>query len=434
MRPSARLVRLAAAWLLLSLAAAFVPSLLAAWSVAGAVLAAVALADLALALRRAPLAVERAASSSISLGAWTPVTLSISNPTSRAEAVEVFDGVPPEAEFEGLPRALAVPAGSGARFDYRLRALRRGDALFSPVEVRRASPFALWQRRERTPIEQRLRVYPDFAAVAGLTLHALENRIQLLGIRRKRRRGEGLEFHQMRDYQVGDTLRQIDWKATSRRRKLIAREYQEERDQELLFLVDCGRRMRATDGELTHFDHGLNAILLVAYIALRQGDAVGFATFGGVERKIRPIKGRQSMTALLNALYDLDTTLEPSDFVEAASRLKALHSRRCLVILVTNQRDEDEEELRPALELLRRRHLVVLASLRETRVDALARAPIDGFEAALRSCAALDYVQRRRAALERLRGRGVIALDLAPRELPVALANQYLDIKRAGRL
>ena len=91
----------------------------------------------------------------------------------------------------------------------------------------------------------------------------------------RRRRGEGLEFHQLREYREGDSQRQIDWKATSRSGQLISREYQDERDQQIMLLIDCGRRMRAQDDELSHFDHVLNAALLLAYVGLRQGDAVG---------------------------------------------------------------------------------------------------------------------------------------------------------------
>lgn len=136
----------------------------------------------------------------------------------------------------------------------------------------RGSPWRLWVKRQLARVPGSVRIYPNFASIAGFTLHALENRIQLMGIRRRQRRGEGLEFRQLRDYQQGDMLRQIDWKATSRRGKPISREYQEERDQQVLFLLDCGRRMRALDGETAHFDHCLNALLLVAYVALRQGD------------------------------------------------------------------------------------------------------------------------------------------------------------------
>ena len=71
-----------------------------------------------------------------------------------------------------------------------------------------------------------------------------------------------MEFHQLREYRQGDPQRAIDWKATSRTQRLIAREYEEEKDQRVLLVIDCGRRMAAKDDDLSHFDHALNAGLL----------------------------------------------------------------------------------------------------------------------------------------------------------------------------
>jgi uncharacterized protein (DUF58 family) len=434
MKPAGPLVGAAAAWAALAAACVLAPALSNAWLGFGALLALVAGVDFARARRRTPLKVERAAPHMLSLGAWTAIELRLENPGARAERVEVWDGCPPQTEFEGQPCTLELPANSAGRIEYRLRALRRGSAPFGPVEVLRGSPWRLWTARERTSAPQSLRVYPNFTAIAGFELNALERRIALLGIRRTRRRGEGFEFRQLRDYVAGDALRQIDWRATSRRRKPIAREHQEERDQELVFVLDCGRRMRAMDGDLAHFDHALNALLLVAYIALRQGDAVSLLTFGGSTRSLAPVKGRGAITTLLNAVYDLETTLEASDFLEAAMRVKARHPRRALVVLLTNQRDDDEEELRPALELLRKQHVVVVASLRERAVELLAEAAPDDVDAAARLCAAQSYLDARQATLERVRGRGVTTLDCAPSRLHVELAQKYLEIKRAGSL
>ena len=85
------------------------------------------------------------------------------------------------------------------------------------------------------------------------------------------RRGEGMEFHQLREYRQGDSQRAIDWKATSRTARLISREYEDEKDQRVLLVVDCGRRMASKDGELSHFDHTLNAALLLAHVGAAPG-------------------------------------------------------------------------------------------------------------------------------------------------------------------
>ena len=287
-----------------------------------------------------------------------------------------------------------------------------------------------------------MKVYPNFAAVAKYALLATDQRLSQLGVLKKRRRGEGLEFHQLREYRVGDASRQVDWKATSRMRKLISREYQDERDQQVFFLLDCGRRMRALELEggdgLSHFDHALNAVLLLSYVALRQGDAVGLLSFAGDRRFLRPRKSVATVNRLLNELYDLDATPRAPDYLEAAREAMVRLPKRSLVVVVSNVRDEDDETLAPALKLLQKRHLVLLASLREQELDRVldpkAGEPVQDFQGALRAGALHEYLRHRRAAFERLRGLGVQTLDVVPGRLAVSLVNRYLELKGAGRL
>lgn len=434
MKPAPRLLQLALGLAAIGLVAAFLPRALPFYFGAIGVAVLVAAIDAILVLRRPASLVLRTAPSSVPVGVWKEIELRVDNPTSRAQTLHVFDGVPDAFAFEGLPRVVDVPAQSAASFTYRVRALRRGDATFEPADVLRDSGLRLWQRTERAGAAHVVRVFPDFATVAKLSLHAIDQHIQLMGLKRRQRRGEGFEFRQLRDYTAGDPLRRVDWKATSRRRKLISREYQEERDQQVLFVLDCGRRMRAIDGDLSHFDHCLNALLVVASVVLRQGDSVGFVTYGGVDRKLAPVKGRGQLRTLQSALYDVHPTLEPADHVEAAERVRTHQTKRALVLFVTNQRDDDVADLAPALELLRRRHLVVVASLSETSIERLQDAPITTPESAATHCATLSYLGARAKALEGLRRPGVIPLDTPPRRLAIALAHQYLEIKRSGRL
>ena len=190
--------------------------------------------------------------------------------------------------------------------------------------------------------------------------------------------------------------------------------------------------MRTRDGDLAYFDHVLNAVLLLSYVALRQGDAVGAFTFSGEDRLLPPRKGRGAMNTLLNGLFDIQPTTSPSDFTEAASRISTRLKRRALVILVTNLRDEDAQELPAALAPLRRKHLVLLASLREPAIEAARATPIRTLPDALRVAAAHQYIDDRQRAHTLVRGRGVQTLDVLPASLPVALVNRYLDIKRSG--
>ena len=121
----------------------------------------------------------------------------------------------------------------------------------------------------------------------------------------------------------------------------ITREYQEERDQQVVFLLDTGRLMLAQDDGTTHFDHALNAVLTLGFLGQKQGDAVGLLTFGGaVQRWLAPHKGRTGLDRLLGGVYDLQPEEVAPDYSLAASTLMARLGKRAFVVLITNLRDD----------------------------------------------------------------------------------------------
>ena len=435
--PSARLLGLAAALLAGALAASIYGGE-DIWFVAAALIAAAAMVDAAMAARLPAPALSRRVPHALALGVRTEVVLRIWNSTGGKVRFEVHDHHPAALESEGLPRALALEPGAWTEVRYQVRPLARGEMRFGQAEARVASPLALWHVRRRTGEEAPVRVYPNFQALARYTLLATDNRLSQIGVLQVRRRGEGTEFHQLREYRQGDPQRAIDWKATARTARLIAREYEEERDQRVLLLIDCGRRMAAKDDDrddpLSHFDHTLNAALLLAHVALRQGDAVGMLTMGGVQRYLEPRKSISAVHAMLNRVYDLEPTLAVPDYHLAAGDVMRHMRRRALVILLTNLRDEDDDTLLPALRLLRTRHLVVLASLREAILGRALSVRVDSFERAVTHAAAAEYLALRERVFRRIGAAGVMTLDVEPERLPIALVNRYLELKREGRL
>lgn len=387
-----------------------------------------------LATRQAHITLERQASKSIAVNRWTKVTLVIHHHFSSPRTIFVFDGLTREVEYQNLPAKIRLQPGRVSSIKYRIRANERGPLFLESSYVRVPSPLGLWYSEYRAGETMSLKVYPDFSAIKTFTLLATDNHESQLGIKRKPRRGEGLEFLQLRDYRFGDSLRQIDWKATSRRNKLISKEYQDERDQHIVLLVDSGRRMRAKDDSLSHFDHTLNALLLVSYLALRQGDSVSVMSFGNDHRWVSPKKGVGSMKSILNEMYDLDAGNQASDYVGAAERLLTLQRKRSMVILVTNSRDEEIEELMMATKVLRRRHLVLVANIREAVLDKLQQVPIQHLDDALTYAGVHHYLKGRNEVQQKMKNQGIYSVECLANQLAVRVANSYLEIKRSGVL
>jgi hypothetical protein len=275
MSPRRPLLLALGAWWLLALAAAFWPPLFPAWQLLGLVLGGIALADLIRLRQLRTPGVERRVTHTLPLGVWSPVQLTLTNRTGEPLRLDLHDVHPPELASRDLPAALRLAGHERRRLSYRVRPPRRGDLRFSACDLGLISPAGLWAQRRRVPLADAVRVFPNFAEISRYTLLASHDQLSQLGVRRLQRRGTGAEFHQLREYRAGDELRQIDWKATSRLRKPIAREYQDERDQRLLVLLDCGRRMRHEDAgreagtrevPVSHLDEALNALVLLAYL------------------------------------------------------------------------------------------------------------------------------------------------------------------------
>ena len=403
----------------------------------GLLLALLALAILdAVRLKRLPSPrVRRQMPGSLALGRWNEVRLEVEHDFAQPLNADIFDHVPDGLSFENLPLSVELQPDQQSEIGYRLRPLKRGHFRFEYCEINLPSPLGLWSEKRLLNVVDSTRVFPDFARVYGGELLAVDNWLSQLGVRQQQRRGLGLEFHQLREFREGDSLRQIDWKATARQRTPIAREYQDERDQQIIFMLDCGRRMRSQDGELAHFDHALNACLLLSYIALRQGDAVGLSTFASdYPHYLAPVKGTGQLNVLLNSVYDLQSTQRPADYRAAATQLLARQKRRALVVLVTNLRDEDDEELLTAVKRLGRQHRVLVASLREDLLDNLRHAPVQTLPEALAYCGAVDYLNDRAELQERLSAHGVPVVDARPAELGTELVTRYLSWKKAGAL
>jgi uncharacterized protein (DUF58 family) len=434
MLPARRTFQLLGVNAAVALLVSIVPELIMLWYVSAGASLLAAFIDLLLVVTEPAPCGERTVPHSLPLGVKRTVQLKLHNTSKRPLTLDIFDHFPQELHVTGFPLRLGLAVSSYAEALYEVTAQARGKLHFPCLQVRVLSPWRLWWHDMKLPVTSEVKVYPNFAAVAQYALLATDNHLSHLGIMKKRRRGEGQDFHQLREYRAGDSLRQIDWKATSRMRKAISREYQDERDQEIIFLLDCGHRMMAQDDDLSHFDHTLNAILLLTYVALRQGDAVGLGSFAGQQRWLPAHKGQYTVQQMLNALYDLQPTTFAPDYAQAATELLVRQKKRALVILLTNLRDEDLDDLLPALHLLRKRHVVLLASMREQAIDQALDARVDNHEEALHKAAVQHYVQARAATLARVQAAGIRCLDVPPATLSVNLINHYLDIKQSGVL
>ena len=396
-----------------------------------ALLVGVALVDSVSLPRRRSFACQRATGRIGSLGKPHQVRLTISNRLKRAVMVGVRDDVPAECDADPEQFHVLLPPQSRATVHYQLAARRRGEFRLEAVYLRVTSRLGLWQRQFRFPAQNVLHVYPDMQQMREYALLARTDRLRLMGLRRTRRIGQDNEFERLRDYTLDDNYKYIDWRSTARRGKLTVKDFQVNQSQRVIFLVDCGRMMTNTSAGISLLDHALNAALMLGYVALRKGDAVGMLCFADdIQRYVPPRGGMNQMNQLLHASFDRFPRLVESRYDEAFVYLNARCRKRSLVILLTNVIDEvNANQVSRYLISVVGRHLPLAVLLRDHAIfDPVASPPSD--DAALyRAAAAGTIVDWRRGVLADLVHQGVLALDVFPEQLTAPLVNQYLEIK-----
>ncbi|WP_434776920.1 DUF58 domain-containing protein [Neisseria sp. Ec49-e6-T10] len=402
------------------------------WAVL-ATLILVAILD-ALTSRRLPAAqIKRMLPEQFFVGRNSQVGLEIHHTRTREWLITLYDHYPNTWQANSIPVTIKLQPQKLATIFYNIMPPARGDALFTDIEQIYYSKIGFWLITKKIPATSLVKVMPDFAQVLGADITGLERWMNLLGAKRTPRRGFGQDFHQLREYREGDTIKQIDWKATARKHALVSREYQDERDQQIVFLLDCSRNMRSTDGQLSHFDHALNAMLLLTYTALRHDDAVGVVTFSNeTPRFITPRKGVAQLGHLIKGIYDVMPTHQTADYSQAVDILFAQQKRRALVIVLTNLAEEGEIELLANLKRISRRHRILVASLKEEVLDQVRHQNIQHFEDALDYAGAVSYQRDMDKLYQKLMAYRVPFLNTYPHKLGPELISQYLKIKRDG--
>jgi len=438
---SSRLMALAALGVAVFAAAAWEPRLLTVGAGYNLAVALAAAADHLLASKRGliPVAVQRSVAEHLSLGAANPVSVVVRNGGGSALRLLVRDQPPPEVAHDGGPVALSLGPGMQEVVRYHVMPRAKGDYWFGDIWVRVTSPLGLLLHQGRTAARQPVRVFPDLTALRRYELLARRGRLQEAGIRVSRYRGRGTEFESLRAYLPDDDSRHINWKATARRRQLVTSQFQAERSQHVMLVLDAGRMMAGRvgrpglppRGELTKLDYAINAALMAAYVTATMGDRVGLLAFASAVRAyLPPGRGRGQVFRLLQSLYALEPELVEPNY-EAAFRHLALHQRRrSLVIVFTDLVDRDcSETLLRQIGALHPHHLALCVTVADAEVLALAHAVPAEVDQVYQKAVAAHLVADREAALSYLRRRGVHVVDAPADRLTAETINRYLELK-----
>lgn len=367
----------------------------------------------------------------LSLGADNPIHLSLANRSARPATFSLRDE--PPAAFSADPQLFAgqIDPWGQWRGLYRVRPLRRGDYAFGAINLRWQGPLGLVTRQGRIDAGASVKVYPNLLDVRRYDLLLRRNRLQELGLRPSRQFGEGSEFERLREYLPDDDFRRIDWKATARRHRPITVEYETERSQTVIALLDAGRMMQSPVAQIAKLDYAVNAVLFLAYVASGKGDKVGLMTFADdVLHYVSPHQGRGQFYRMLELLYALEAQPVEPDYGRALSYLAAKQRRRALVVIFTDLSGGlSMQALASHVSTLARHSLPLVVTVSDPDLHTMAHVQPDSSLAVYQRAAARQLLDERQLTLDHLRRQGVQSLDVPANQLSSAVINRYLELK-----
>ncbi|QHQ33885.1 DUF58 domain-containing protein [Algicella marina] len=430
MRPSRRLLAIASAFLaataltVSALAAPLLPVALL-W---GALLSFM-LADLAISPSRRAIAVEVTAPDEVFTGEDAIIRASIRSqgqpiPTSLSAILELSGDLGTRQDFtlRGSSRAVLGEA--------RVPARRRGTFALPGLWLSWPSRLGLWEFTPHFSLDTVLRVIPNIRPVVS---GQIDVRVQsdLYGVKENALVGEGSEFHQMRDFMPGMDTRGIDWKRSARRRDLVVKEMQSERNHQIIVALDNGYLMREELAGLPKIDHAVNAALATAWAAGIGGDLVGLYSFDAVPRLfVPPQPGRAAFPALRAHTADLSYQTASSNPTLALAHLNGKLNRRSLIIIFSDFADTTTAELLVEnLTVLNRAHVIIFATFSDPELEWRVGTAAHSLNGMAEAVAATEMVKERRLVLDGLSRIGVICLETNPGELTARLVSTYLEIK-----
>ncbi len=372
--------------------------------------------------------------SKLSLGAENPVRVSLRNRSWRGVSFRVRDEAPEKFRIETRTMEGQVsPRGEWSQV-YHVRPLRRGDYEFGDLSLRWVGPLGLVVRQAKVDAKELVKVYPNLLDVRRYDLLLKRNRLQEMGLRTTRQFGEGTEFERLREYLPDDEYRRINWKATARRNFPVTTEYQTERSQQVIAVLDVGRMMQSPVADIAKLDYVVNAVLLLTYVATGKGDRVGMMSFADdVQHYLSPRQGRGQFYRMLELLYAVEPQPVEPDYRRALAYLVVKQRRRALVVVFTDLTGGASlNSLVAQMSMLARSSLPLLVTISDPDVvNASQMKPNDSLGVYQRS-AASQLLDERRVILDSLRQRGVLTLDVPANQLSMSVINRYLELK--GRM
>jgi uncharacterized protein (DUF58 family) len=368
----------------------------------------------------------------VSEGDDLEVGLEMVNRTFVRLPVEVVDPYPPFFRLRSGTNAAVVTVPAKGYFDlrYSVAPTSIGIQEFGPVRLVTRDIAGLFFYERTLPLPQWVEVTPVAKELTKGVLRAMAMSTYG-GSLTSRRKGEGMEFADIRRYEPGDPFRRIEWHATARTGRLMVRERHAETQLNVMIMLDSTESMAYGEAGRTKLDYAARAVAsLVAYLSER-GDFVGLTVIQGQSpAQVIPLaRGQVQEVRLLNVLGALSPKRSPESLRAAVSRCLSLGriKGKTLFFVITDL--DLERDLLPLSLLRGMNHEVVVISPYTPFFEAH---NLEGLDRSIYSISVSHQLRTRKELLGQARGLGIPVLDVGPDDLFPKLVLQVEELRRKG--
>jgi uncharacterized protein (DUF58 family) len=312
---------------------------------------------------------------------------------------------------------------------------RRGTGRAERLWLRWAGPLGLGARQAYRPLDRAVRVWPNIGEVRSPALQTFLKDAQF-GLIARRIRGEGTQFEALTEYQPGMDRRRIDWKSSARHVHLYAKEFEIERNNQIVFAFDCGQTMCEPIAGMPRIDRAVSAALATAYVALKGGDRVALFGFAARPEVSTPfVSDSREFHRLQSAAAGLDYHAQEPNFTLALATLAGRLQRRSLIVIFSEFTDPTSAELMiESIGRLVSRHVVLFVTMADKELEEIAVAEPANMQALAMSVTADSLLRQRALVTRRLKQLGVDVVEAPYAQIGPRLIDAYLAIKRVGAI
>ena len=374
---------------------------------------------------------ERILADRLSNGDVNPVMINLFNNYPFAISLEIIDEIPNQFQKRDFLKRLTVKEKTGVSITYFLRPVQRGEYTFGSLNIYAATKIKLLKKRFTFDRNKSVPVYPSYLQLHKYELIAIYRNLTEMGIKQIRKLGHSLEFEQIRKYIPGDDTRAINWKATARKQDLMVNQYQDERAQNIYFILDMGRAMKMPFEGLSLLDYSINTSLVMSSVSLKKYDKPGLLTFNNeISFFLKSDQKKSQLQKIVDALYKQQTNFLEPNYPLLHNFIRTNIKHRSLLFLFTNfETLSGMQRYIKELQSISKNHLLIVVFFKNTELNTLLESNAKDVKDVYRKVIAEKMSYEKRQIVKELNKQGILTIYTEPQNLTIDAINKYIEIK-----